>query len=156
VFCIACIRCVQHGATCCCVCPRANIAWCKLHMARMQVDIRGFTEPLPLLSSPTRYNGKLPAGMLNHGNTCYLNAVLQVRTLTGRGRCSCCYHVHVCTHANTAVEPLRCWCRSCESRRFVSCHVVRCLRGCSAYVSRALLLLLLLLPGAAELAVLRP
>jgi ubiquitin C-terminal hydrolase len=44
-----------------------------------QVDIRGFTEPMPLLSSPTRYNGKLPAGMLNHGNTCYLNAVLQVR-----------------------------------------------------------------------------
>jgi ubiquitin C-terminal hydrolase len=44
----------------------------------VQVDIRGFAEPMSLLSSPTRYSGKLPAGMLNHGNTCYLNAVLQV------------------------------------------------------------------------------
>jgi hypothetical protein len=62
------------------------------------VDIRGFTEPLPLLSSPTRYNGKLPAGMLNHGNTCYLNAVLQVTALLlVAGAAAAVMHACVCS-----------------------------------------------------------
>lgn len=43
-----------------------------------QTGIRNFTVPQVLLS-PTA-SGSLPAGMVNHGNTCYLNAVLQVCT----------------------------------------------------------------------------
>jgi hypothetical protein len=41
-----------------------------------QLGIRQFARTMP----PGRSNasGPLPAGMLNHGNTCYLNAILQV------------------------------------------------------------------------------
>lgn len=41
-----------------------------------QIGIKSFTVPQQHLTA--QYSGSLPAGMVNHGNTCYLNAVLQV------------------------------------------------------------------------------
>jgi hypothetical protein len=41
-----------------------------------QLGIRQFARTMPPGRSNT--SGPLPAGMLNHGNTCYLNAILQV------------------------------------------------------------------------------
>jgi hypothetical protein len=49
-----------------------------------QMDIRQFTRKVPVQGPSTLQ--PLPAGMLNHGNTCYLNAILQVRST----RFPCC------------------------------------------------------------------
>lgn len=43
-----------------------------------QLGIKQFTRVMPPARSAFA-SGPLPAGMLNHGNTCYLNAILQVR-----------------------------------------------------------------------------
>jgi hypothetical protein len=42
-----------------------------------KADIRQFFRKLP--ASGASDPQPMPAGMLNHGNTCYLNAILQVR-----------------------------------------------------------------------------
>eukprot|EP00775_Hariotina_reticulata_P005408 gene5408-5641_t len=44
---------------------------------KKQQGILDFTVPMSLSGSSSRFTGQLPAGMVNHGNTCYLNAVLQ-------------------------------------------------------------------------------
>jgi len=45
---------------------------------RKQLGILNFAVPMTLSGGSSRFTGQLPAGMVNHGNTCYLNAVLQV------------------------------------------------------------------------------
>jgi hypothetical protein len=45
-----------------------------------QMDIRQFTRKVPV-QGPSSLQ-PLPAGMLNHGNTCYVNAILQVSSAT--------------------------------------------------------------------------
>ncbi len=50
-------------------------AW-QLQYAR-QLTISSLFKPVTQQQRPSHAHSLLPAGMLNHGNTCYLNAVLQ-------------------------------------------------------------------------------
>jgi hypothetical protein len=65
---------------------------------RKQLGILNFAVPMTLSGGSSRFTGQLPAGMVNHGNTCYLNAVLQVgvayHSRQTTGHATCAMHTH--------------------------------------------------------------